>query len=179
MHLDELLHLKSYEKIEAVLRRHPITFLPIVGLYLALAALPLGLYFILRSTAGFIFASAFLFPIVILAAAVYYLSILLFFFSQFIDYYLDILVITNDRIIDVDQKGLFARTVSELDLYKVQDVTSETKGFFATMFNYGNVYIQSAAATERFTAEDIASPAKVRKMIVDLSEADKPYHLGT
>jgi len=177
MHLDEILHLKSYEKIEAVLRRHPITFLPVVGLYLLLAVLPVGLYFLFRSTTPAIFESPFWFPIVILIAAIYYLSLLLFFYSQFIDYYLDILVITNDRIVDVDQKGLFARTVSELDLFKVQDVTSETKGFIATMFNYGNVYVQTAAAVERFTAEDIPNPTRVRKMIVDLSEADKPFHV--
>ena len=36
-------------------------------------------------------------------------------------------IITNDRILDIEQHGLFARTVSELRLHRVQDVTAEIK----------------------------------------------------
>ncbi|HDZ85764.1 MAG TPA: hypothetical protein ENH35_04450, partial [Candidatus Moranbacteria bacterium] len=42
-----------------------------------------------------------------------------------IDYHLDIWVITTERIINVEQKGVFVRQVSELKLSKIQDVTTK------------------------------------------------------
>ena len=44
------------------------------------------------------------------------------------------MIITNDRMVDMEQNGLLARTVAEADLYLIQDVTSEIKGLFGSIF---------------------------------------------
>jgi len=171
---------KSYEKVVYLLRRHWIVFLGTLLFYFLLAAIPIGFY--LFSQYNFpellnrLLSGKILFPIVTLGVSIYYLSVWLFLFTAFVDYYLDLWTVTNDRIINIEQQGLFARTISELDLYKIQDVTSEVKGFLPTIFNYGNVYIQTAAEKERFIFEQVPNPHEISRRIIELMEEDRKYH---
>ena len=40
-----------------------------------------------------------------------------------------IIILTNDRILLIDQRGLLSRTVSEVPIARIQDVSFKTKGF--------------------------------------------------
>ncbi|MFA5359985.1 MAG: PH domain-containing protein [Patescibacteria group bacterium] len=113
------------------------------------------------------------YPLILIAVSGYILFIWLFGFFTFIDYYLDIWIITNQRIIDVRQEGFFSRTVSELKIAKIQDVTSELKGFFQFIFRYGDVHVQTAAETQRFIFMQIPKPEQVRDIIIKLVEENK------
>lgn len=176
MGLDSFIHAKAYEKIIYRLRRHWFTFLPALLLFIVLLALPLGLYWIIANNFTAWLESETGFALLILFAAIYYLSVLLYFYTYFVTFYLDVLVMTNDRLVDIDQNSLFSRTVAEVDLYQVQDATSEVKGIFATLFNYGNVIIQTAGALPKFTLHNIPNPHEIRQKILDLSAEDKKYH---
>lgn len=92
-------------------------------------------------------------------------------------YYLNIQIVTNMRIVDIDQVGLFSHTIAELHIENIEDVTSETIGVFGTVFNYGNVYVQTAGTKERFEFENIPNPAMMEKLVLDLYEQapDKNY----
>lgn len=113
------------------------------------------------------------FPIVTLAGIFVALFIWLFFFFSFIDYYLDTWVITNERIINIEQNGFFSRTISEQRLFRIQDVTSEVKGVAATIFKYGNVMIQTAGENQRFNFEEVPDPNGVRDTLIKLAEQDR------
>jgi len=113
------------------------------------------------------------YPLIVLAVSGYALFIWLFGFFSFIDYYLDIWLITSERIIDVHQEGFFSRTVSELKLFKIQDVTSELKGFSKFVFRYGDVYVQTAGEVQRFVFKQIPHPEEVRDIIIKLAEEKK------
>ena len=141
--------------------------------HIFLALIPLVLYFIFKEDFTKLFKGELLGPVLKLGISIYYLSIWLFFFANFIDYYLDVWIVTTDRIINIEQKGLFARTVSELKLYNIQDVTSEIQGIIPTLLHFGNVYVQTAAETERFIFKNIANPPIIAKQIIDLSEKAK------
>ncbi|QQR77430.1 MAG: PH domain-containing protein [Candidatus Moraniibacteriota bacterium] len=93
----------------------------------------------------------------------------LFAFLIWIDYYLDVWIITTKRIVNIEQKGLFVRSMSELYLFRVQDTTSEVKGFFPSMLNYGDVFIQSAGEQERFQFHKIPDPYGVKDTIMDMA----------
>lgn len=93
----------------------------------------------------------------------------IFAFLIWIDYYLDVWIITNKRIVNIEQKGLFVRSMSELYLFRVQDTTSEVKGFFPSMLNYGDVFIQSAGEQERFQFHKIPDPYAVKDTIMDMA----------
>ncbi len=173
----QIIKQKSYEKIIYLLRRHPVTFIPRVILFVLLLGVEVGVYFLLHELFPQLFLQNFSFAALVLFGGVYTLSIWLFFYTAFVNYFLDMWFVTNDRIVDVRQAGLFARTVAETDLYRLQDVTSESDGFFATVFNYGNVYIQTAAEKERFTFFNVANPNKIREELVQLSDEDRKYHV--
>ena len=81
------------------------------------------------------------------------------------DYYLDALVITDKRILNVDQSGLFRHTVSEFRLDRVQDVTIEVPNFIATMLRYGNITIQTAGEVS-FSISEVPTPHIARDLIL-------------
>ncbi|MBI5222459.1 MAG: hypothetical protein HY980_03110, partial [Candidatus Magasanikbacteria bacterium] len=145
MQVAALIKQKPYEKIEYFLRRHPITFIPVLATFIILMLVPVALYFLFNNLFPSLLTGAISYPLLVLFASVFYLSVYLFFYGQFIDFYLDVWIVTNDRIVDIEQHGLFSRSISELDLYNIQDVTVEITGFFATMFKYGNLYVKTSS----------------------------------
>lgn len=89
-------------------------------------------------------------------------------FISWIDYYLDIWIVTDQRIVNIEQIGLFRREVSELEHGKIQDVTSEVKGIIPTLFKFGDIYVQTAGEKERFVFKQIVDPVRVRNIIMQL-----------
>lgn len=178
MILSKIIRQKPYEKIEYLLHRHAITFVPRAFLFLVLMALPVGLYFLIDNLYPELLNSEKIFPLSVLGASIYYLSIYLFAYAQFVEFYLDMWVVTNDRIIDIRQKGLFARTVSEMDLFRIQDTTAEIKGLFPTMFNYGNLQVRTAATggTNDIIFYNIPNPNELRETLIQLAEGDRKFH---
>ncbi len=110
-----------------------------------------------------------------LAVQVYTLFLALALFLIFVFYYLNIQIITNIRIVDIDQVGLFSHTISELHIDKREDVTSNTNGILGTIFNYGDVYIQTAGTVERFEFDNVPNPAEIEKLILDLYEKNSNF----
>lgn len=99
------------------------------------------------------------------------LLIWIIFFIIWIDYYFDVWIITNERIVNIDQKGLFSREVSELELGNIQDVTTDVAGIIPTFFNYGDLYIQTAAETERFIFQNVPDPYAIKDLIMNLQKS--------
>lgn len=180
MHLTEVIHQKSYEHIVLEVRHASITLLPGIVGYALLLAVPFVLqWFLINLFPTLADTTSALFPLAVLFVSVYYLSINLFFFSYFVDYYLDMLVLTNDRLISIKQHGLFARTILEVDLYQIQDATSTTEGTFNSIFNFGNVIIETGGAEAKPVALNVSSPHALRRQILDLASVDKHYHQGS
>ncbi|RLC36775.1 hypothetical protein DRH29_03840 [candidate division Kazan bacterium] len=103
-------------------------------------------------------------------AIVYYLWIMFwigYILYEYYQWYRDKFIITDHRIIDIDQKGLFTRRVSEIELDRIQNVTYTVAGFFQTLFNFGTVTIQSAGNNE-LTLRQIADPATYQREITTL-----------
>ncbi len=103
--------------------------------------------------------------------SVYLMFLILGLLIMWVMYYLNVQIITNQRIVDITQTSLIHHTVSELHLSRIEDVTADVKGLFGTLLDYGNVYIQTAGETERFEFDRVPNPASIEKMILDLYEA--------
>lgn len=161
------------EKIIKILRKDIFILLVKLILGAVLIGLPLLVGLIMLSLYPNLLQGEISYPFIALAVSGYGLFIWLFFFFSFIDYYLDIWIITDERIIDVKQEGFFSRTVSELKLFQIQDVTSELKGFFEFIFRYGDVYVQTAGEVQRFVFSQISNPEEVRDIIIKLAERKK------
>lgn len=108
------------------------------------------------------------YPILVLVTSLYYLFNALAFYHDFVDYHLDIWILTDQRIISIEQEGLFHRVISELSIQSVQDVSSEVRGHIQTFFDYGHVYVQSAGQKERFIFEQVPHPSEIAKVVLQV-----------
>lgn len=163
------------ERIISILRPHWFIILKKLLFWGIIALMPLIFYLVFRDSDPLNIITNNLYPFTVLFVSIYYLYLWLFIFVSFVDYYLDTWIITNQRIINIEQKRLFSRAVSEQKLYRVQDVTSEVSGFFATTLNYGDVYIQTAGETPRFIFKKIPDPYRVARKVSALVEFTKKY----
>lgn len=166
------LELEKGEKIILSLRRHWLIFIKTILFHLILLGIPVALYFIALPLNWFNNLAIFFQSFILLFASAYYLTICALFFSAWTNYQLDTWFVTNHRIIDINQNGLFHRLISWQRLERIQDVASETKGFWGTFFHFGYVYIQTAGEKARFIFAQIPYPEEVAREI-NLMTKDK------
>jgi uncharacterized membrane protein YdbT with pleckstrin-like domain len=173
MRLDHLPNQRPDEHVILFLRRHWFALLSIVAAFVLLVGIPLVVGFYFQETFMLWMEHSLIGPLLAVGGSIYFLSIWLFAFIEFTDYYLDTWIITNERIINIEQEGLFHRTASELDLAAVQDTTAEIRGILQTLFTYGQVYVQTAGEKGRFHFKNIDNPEHVKELITRLVEDDK------
>ncbi|OGD63695.1 hypothetical protein A2215_00020 [Candidatus Berkelbacteria bacterium RIFOXYA2_FULL_43_10] len=157
------------EKVFLVLRRHWFTYLAFL-IIAFIMALPLFIALSYMLTTPEVFSGAFGNAVILIGGA-YSLFIAGLMLYGFVDYYLDVYIVTDERIVDIIQSGFFKRSISELHLHQVQDVSARVDGFFATMMHYGQIEIQTAGERPNFVFRAVPNPYRVSKIIVDLHEA--------
>lgn len=100
----------------------------------------------------------------------FFLLLWIIFFLIWVDYYFDVWIVTDRRIVNIEQKGLFSRVVSELEIENIQDITTDVRGVIPTFLNYGQLFVQTAAEMERFVFRNIPDPYTVKDMIMNLQK---------
>ena len=80
-------------------------------------------------------------------------------------YLLNVLCVTNRRVIDFDQRGFFHRVVSECTYDKIQDISFSIKGLSQTLLRYGNVQIQTAGSQANLEIENVRNPERVQQLV--------------
>jgi uncharacterized membrane protein YdbT with pleckstrin-like domain len=173
------IHHGELEKPLIFMRKHAVILIGHSLLYLVLAAFPFIALLVLPDVIAGWLAHEILGPITVLLLSLFELFVLLLFYSAFMDWYLDIWVVTDERIVDVNQSGVFAREIAELRHDKIQDVSVEQKGFFATVFGYGRIHVQTAGESTKFEFAGIPKPNEVARHILELAHADSQYHQET
>ncbi|MEK7139207.1 MAG: PH domain-containing protein [Patescibacteria group bacterium] len=169
-------HPAADEKVELIIRRHSLIFfwnsLAFVGLLIFGWAI--RIFFLNQYPA--LMGAPTVAALITLLASVYGLSIILFWYAAFLDYWLDVWIVTTNRIISVEQKGLFARTFAEQQRYQLQDVSAKVTGFFPTMFRYGDVLVQVAGSVQNATLKQVPHADQLARRIMELAEAVKRKH---
>jgi len=108
----------------------------------------------------------------------FFLAFWVYCYLIWVDYYLDIWIITTERIINIEQKGLFVRRVSTAEYEKIQDITVEVTGFLQTMINFGNVRIQTAGELENIIFRKVSNPYEVKNLLVKLRREKEQREKG-
>ncbi len=108
----------------------------------------------------------------------WYLVTFIFAFEKFLSWYFDVYMITNERVVDIDFNNMLNKKFAEADLDVIQDVSSSVKGLAGTMFNYGNVLIQTAAEQNELTFEKVPNPERIIKLLAQLREEKEHHALG-
>lgn len=104
---------------------------------------------------------------------IWYLILLMFIFEKFLSWFFNLCIITDERMIDVDFISLTTRRIADADLDRIQDVTFTNTGVIGTIFNFGNVFVQTAGETPEFVFENVPNPGKVADILQRLRVEEK------
>lgn len=164
-----MLQLSPSETVLLTMRKHWYVFVGQMSVFLILLILPpvvLALALLFYPDLNFYELG----PIANFFMAIYFMGLTAYAFARWMDYYLDVWVITDQRIIDIEQRGLFNRQTSEIAIERVQNVTIEVVGFIPTVLKFGNIKIQTAGEGE-FTIAEVPRLDEARKLIVKHSQS--------
>ncbi|HWQ99654.1 MAG TPA: PH domain-containing protein [Candidatus Methylomirabilis sp.] len=161
--LEHVLLLKEDESVRGITKRHGLALLPGLGLALLLIVAPFFFLFPLFRTGP---AGVVVFSVVVLVGI--FVAV-----RSFVMWDGDVFIVTDLRIVDVDQKGLFSRTVSEVKLTDIQDVSWSKSGLIDAVFNVGNLKIQTSSGALVIEAAFIPRPQDLHSLVNDLRHAGR------
>jgi|CXWL01.1.fsa_nt_gi hypothetical protein len=99
---------------------------------------------------------------------------------RLIDWLYDEDVITNQRVIDYNQKFLFSKDLTTANMRSVEDIILTQNGFIQTFFNYGDLSVQTSGlrnAPEEFSRylilSHISRPKQVQRLIDEVAHRVK------
>jgi len=91
---------------------------------------------------------------------------MLILFPSWIGWYYSMFIITDQRLIQITQKGLFHRTVVDLGLEQIQMVNYQIAGLQQTLLGFGTIMMQTYVGD--LTIHDIHHPAKIQKKLLNI-----------
>jgi len=163
-----MITLTDNEKILVKIRKHwmiilkdivifgSIVIIPII-IYIIFVILPFPNPFVIEGNVGFLW---------VFIISLWTLLFWILFFVAWTDYYLDILIVTNERVFDIEQIGLFNRNSATFRLDRIQDVSVDVIGILPTLFRFGHIHIQTAGEHREFVAQFIPHPYKIKELIM-------------
>ena len=97
----------------------------------------------------------------------------IFLYIEWLNHELDLFIVTNNRIIWIEQVAFLNRTVSECNLWEVQEVNSWTKWFFSNVLNYWTINIQTAWTSTNFQMELAPDSLQNARKILNIADIYK------
>jgi uncharacterized membrane protein YdbT with pleckstrin-like domain len=96
------------------------------------------------------------------------LLILSFIFEKFLGWFFNVYILTDERVIDVDFYSLTYKQIASAGLENIQDTTLKTGGVIRSLFDFGDVLIQTAGEQPNIKFEDVPHPSNVVKILNEL-----------
>ena len=151
------------ESVLFVFRRHPIVMRK--GLILGMTALLIGPLYTLSLT--------YLKPDSYPSVQFFFMSLLLsavlgaiIYFPSWIGWFYSVFIVTDQRLIQITQKGLFHRSVVDIGLSQIQMVNYEVAGLQETLLGFGTIMMQTYLGD--LIIKDIHHPAKIQKKLLGI-----------
>lgn len=151
--------LRPHEHVNSVIRRHVVMLIgPLVFLFILLLV---DVFFMPQ-----LFRAGTIGLILFLAVAV---MVLVSAWRAYVVWHSTHLIVTNQRVIDVDRRGFFSWTVSEVDFAKMQDVTVERDGLLDMILGTGSIEILGAGHL-RLEISRIPGALEEREKLLDAQD---------
>lgn len=152
----KLENMRPWEEVEIVIKRHWIVFL-FLGLY--------ALIWVSVTTTifGFFWSQVWVYIFMV----VFWMLFLVFLYIEWLNHELDMFVISNNRIIGLDQVSFLNRKISECNLWQVQEVNASTKWLLANIFDFGTVTIQTAWNISNFEMTYVPNAIQTSRKILN------------
>lgn len=88
-------------------------------------------------------------------------------FNIWTNYYLDVLTVTNRRVIIINQKGFFRRNIASFRLERLQDMNVEINGLIATLLDFGSLHAETAGhSEEELHVHNLPNPRDLKSQIL-------------
>ncbi|HET9173774.1 MAG TPA: PH domain-containing protein [Candidatus Saccharimonadales bacterium] len=91
---------------------------------------------------------------------------LLIFFPSWIGWHFSVFIVTDQRFIQITQKGLFHRAVADIGLQQIQSVNYEIAGLQETLLGFGTIKLQTYVGD--MVIHNVHHPAKIQKKILSI-----------
>lgn len=151
------------EDVLFVFRKHPIVMRK--GLIIGMTAWLIGPLYTLILT----YASPNSLPTMMFFGVSLLLSMvlgMLILFPSWIGWYYSVFIVTDQRLIQITQRGLFHRSIVDLGLSKIQSTNYEIKGLQATLLSFGTIVIQTYMGD--LVIHEVHKPAEVIRKINEI-----------
>lgn len=151
------------EDVLFVFRKHPIVMRK--GLIFGMGAWLIGPVYVmvLTFTQPNNPPSMTLFGLSLLASIFFGILILL---PWYISWYFSVFIVTDQRFIQITQKGLFNRSVVDMGLNQIQMVNYEIAGLQETLLGFGTIMMQTFMGD--LMIHDVHHPAKIQKRLIGI-----------
>lgn len=151
------------ETIILLLRKHWITNAGWILISLILLATPFFLFPTIVLTVNL--SQPLLRNLVPLLIFSWYLLTFSYMLVNFLLWYFTVSMVTSERIVDVDFVNILNKKFAATRIARVEDVTMRTGGFLRAFFDYGNVFVQTAATDAVFQFDAVPKPEQVVRII--------------
>jgi len=88
----------------------------------------------------------------------------LIFLPAWINWYYSVFIVTDQRLIQITQRGLFRRSFVDLGLNQIQSLNYEVNGLQATLLGYGTILVQTYMGD--LVIHDVHHPARIYKKLI-------------
>jgi hypothetical protein len=155
------------EELLLFLRKHFITNFP--WLFIAFLASLVPILILITFTFGIV--SITLFPVrfsIIITIFYYFFIFSGYMFVCFITWFYNISIVTNERVVDIEFSSLVFEHVAATKLSQLEDVSYAQIGIVRSVFDYGDVNLQTAGTLPEFEFLAVPHPEKIIKIINNL-----------
>jgi hypothetical protein len=91
---------------------------------------------------------------------------LVLFFPSWLNWFYSVFIVTDQRLIQITQKGFFHRSVVDLALEQIMIVNYEIAGFQQTLLGFGTIMMQTYVGD--LVIHDVHHPAKIQKQLLKI-----------
>lgn len=95
---------------------------------------------------------------------------LFIFFRTYFLWKKNVFFVTTHRLIDIERSGFFSSVVSEIPYDQIEDVSGNVKGFFGTIFRYGDVKVQTGNGNVKIIVPYVKYPLRLQQQINELRD---------
>lgn len=165
-------HFETQEKTETVklfVRQHPVVNVFWIIATVVLVLLPVTVFPVFIGLLPFILPAKY----ILVGGLLWYLVTFGYAFGNFLYWYFNIYIVTNERLVDIDFLYLLYKRFSQAELDKIQELSFASGGILATIFDFGNVSIETAGEAPNLLFEKIPHPQRVVETIRSLTEEHK------
>lgn len=99
---------------------------------------------------------------------IWFLFLIAYATESLLFWYFNIYIVTNLNIISVSFRSLLSKEVTQSRLDDIQGVASKMKGVFSSLFNFGDVIVETAAKDREIRFLAVPKPDVVADRIQDL-----------